>query len=137
VRRRQRSYFVPVDTIEEWMCFDLIRSISSETLIWIADQPMVATFNVRRLVLYSNNYNTLPSDEVFRLSAQWLIIWEIQRFAPVHNFTVGLMRIFRAEWWVSAKALKHDSPKRPPITFLTISLLQENLWSNIIWRSDC
>lgn len=61
------------------------------------------------------------------------ILREIELLSPVHNLAIRLVSILTAEGRVSDQAFKHDCPQRPPIALLPISLLQKDLWCNIIW----
>jgi hypothetical protein len=64
------------------------------------------------------------------------IVRDDQVMVPIDDLLVRLMRGLRAKRWIPNKAFKHDRAQRPPITLITVSLLQENLGSDIIRRSD-
>lgn len=64
------------------------------------------------------------------------VLGEVELFAPVHNLAVGLVGVLAAEGWVSNKAFKHDRPQGPPVALLAITLLQKDLWRNVIRGTD-
>jgi hypothetical protein len=64
------------------------------------------------------------------------IIGNYEMILPVNDFLVGFVGRFRAEGWVADKALEHDRAERPPVTLISIPLLQEDLRCNVVWRSD-
>lgn len=55
---------------------------------------------------------------------------------PVNDFLVRLVGRLGAEWRVTDEAFEHDRAKRPPVALVTIPLLQEDFWCDVIWRSD-
>jgi hypothetical protein len=64
------------------------------------------------------------------------IVRDDQVMVPIDDLLIRLMRGLRAKRRIPNKAFKHDRAQRPPITLVTVSLLQENLGSDIIGRSD-
>uniref|UniRef100_A0A2P2MJQ2 Uncharacterized protein n=1 Tax=Rhizophora mucronata TaxID=61149 RepID=A0A2P2MJQ2_RHIMU len=56
--------------------------------------------------------------------------------SPIDYLPTSGHRLIRVEWWVTHKHFIHDSTKRPPITFHSISFLQQNFRGNIIRRSN-
>ena len=64
------------------------------------------------------------------------IIRDREMVLPVNNFLVGLVGCLGTKRWVADDAFKHDCAKRPPVALMAIPLLQEDLGSDVIWRSD-
>ncbi len=64
------------------------------------------------------------------------VVWEHEVLRPVDDLVVGVVCGFGAEGWVPDQALEHDGTKRPPVALVTVSLLQEDLWSNVIRRTN-
>ena len=77
-----------------------------------------------------------PPYQILSLPAQMHIVRDDQVMRPVDDLLIRLMRGLRTEGWVSNETFKHDRAQRPPVTLVTIALLQENLGSDIIRRSD-
>lgn len=50
----------------------------------------------------------LPSDQVFRLSAESDVVGEVQGLPPVDNLPICVMAVFGAERRPSNKTLEHD-----------------------------
>ena len=78
----------------------------------------------------------LPPDETFRIPRQGEFLGEVKTFPPVHNLTVGVGGIFRAEWGPTHKALEHDRTNRPPIAQVGVPLAVEDLGSNVVGGTD-
>lgn len=77
-----------------------------------------------------------PSDEVFGLTTQVDIVWDDEVVLPLNNFLVCLVRRLRAERRVSDEALEHDSTQGPPITLVSVTLLEEDFRCDVVRRSD-
>lgn len=101
----------PVHTVEERVRHDLVHTVSPQTHLGRTDQT---------------------ADQIFGVRRQVHIFWEIKLVAPVHNLAVRLVCILAAERWVPNKALKHDSAQGPPVTLLSVALLQKDLGCNVI-----
>ncbi len=64
------------------------------------------------------------------------IIRDREVILPVNDFLVRFMGRLGAKRWVADEAFEHDCAERPPVTFMTIALLQEDFRCNVIRRSD-
>ena len=78
----------------------------------------------------------VPAHQVYCLIAQMDIIGYREMILPVNDFLVRLVGRLGAEWWVTDEAFEHDCAKRPPVALITIPLLQEYFWCDVIWRAD-
>ena len=65
------------------------------------------------------------------------IFGELQRLSPSQNLAISVMRVLRAERRITAQTLEHDSAQTPPIAFVTVALLQEDLRRDVIRCTDC
>lgn len=80
-------------------------------------------------------YNS-PPYQILSLPTQMHIVRDDQVMLPVDDLLIRLVRGLRTKGWVSNKTFKHDRAQRPPVTLVTITLLQENLGRDIIRRSN-
>ena len=78
----------------------------------------------------------VPADHVYCLIAQMDIIGYSEMILPVNDFLVRLVGRLGAKWWVTDQAFEHDCAERPPVALVTVPLLQEDFWCDVIWRSD-
>lgn len=78
----------------------------------------------------------VPSDEMLRITRKSEFLREIETFSPVHDLSVSICGLFRAEWRPSDKAFKHDRPDRPPIAKVSVSLSIEYFGSNVVWSAN-
>lgn len=79
----------------------------------------------------------LPSDEVLRFSAQFLVVREVQVTLPVNNFAVRVVRLLCAERRPADQTLEHNRSHAPPITREVIALAGKDFWCNVVWCTDC
>jgi hypothetical protein len=56
---------------------------------------------------------------------------------PVNDLLVRFVGCLGAKRWIADEAFEHDCAERPPVAFVAIALLQEDLRCDVIWRSDC
>lgn len=84
----------------------------------------------------NNSKKNVPADQIFSIRGEMNIFWEVELFTPVHDLAISLVCVLTAKWWVSDQAFKHDSTQGPPITLLSISLLQKDLGCNVVRRAD-
>lgn len=108
---------------------------------------------------------SLPQDQVFGLLWYRHFRRKGQRLSPVHHLPVRLLRRLRAERRVTCTQQKHqpsfrdfikpvnqvvsisesvtyqhlvhDDTQAPPIAQLVVSILHEDLWSNVVGGSNC
>ena len=64
------------------------------------------------------------------------IVRDLQRLAPCQNLAVRIVCILRAKRRVATQAFEHDGAQTPPVAFMTIALLEEYLWRDVIGRTD-
>lgn len=55
---------------------------------------------------------------------------------PIDDLLIRLVRRLRTEGWVPNQTLKHDRAQGPPIALVSVSFLEENLRSDVIWCPD-
>lgn len=73
-----------------------------------------------------------PPDHVLGFSTQVDIIWEREMVWPIDDLLVRIVRVLRAEWWISDQAFEHDRTKRPPVALVSVSLKEEDLRCDIV-----
>ena len=115
VTRGHFSKLVPIKSLEEWMCFDLIGSVSSKSGVSVA-------------------YESLKN--ISRCWRQLCLSWNLESFLPVHNLLTGDRWLIWKEWWVTNKHLEEDATHTPPIYCLVISVLTKDLWSDVVWSTN-
>jgi len=77
-----------------------------------------------------------PPYQVLSLPTQMHIVRDDKVMRPIDDLLVRLVRSLRTERRVPNQTLKRDGPQRPPIALAPIPLLQEDLWSDIIWSPN-
>jgi len=77
-----------------------------------------------------------PPYQVLSLPTQMHVIGDDKVMRPIDNLLVRLVRSFRTEGRIPDETLEHDGAQRPPITLVSVSLLQENLGRDVIRRPD-
>ena len=123
---------VPDDAFEEWMLLDLRSSIVCST-IFPKTVTCIAEKAKQQISARSNkDRDDSPSDHVLRLATQNKFIRKVQGLPPIDNLPVRVMSILCTEWWPSNKTFKHDGSHRPPVTEVSIPLVQEDLGGNVV-----
>ena len=89
------------------------------------------------VILVEEVVEDLPPNHILGLSTQSNILRKPKLILPINNFPIRIMRILRTERRISNQTFKHDGSQRPPITFLTITLLEENFRSDVIRCTNC
>ena len=79
----------------------------------------------------------LLADQVYGLFAQMNIVRDRKVILPVNDLLVGFVGRLGAKRRVADEAFEHDGPERPPVAFVSVSLLQEDLRCDVIRSSDC
>lgn len=62
---------------------------------------------------------------------------EIERFAPIDNFAVSVVRVFGAERGPADETLEHDGADGPPVAAEGVAFTGEDFGSDVVRCSDC
>lgn len=103
----------------------------------VREEKDLTLFSSSPLFLISSRSLDSPSNQILRFWTKMNIIWEDQSLSPSQDLSISVMSVLRAERWITTKTFEHDSTQRPPITFVSISLLKEDFRSNVIWSTNC
>lgn len=79
----------------------------------------------------------LLADQVYGLFAQMNIFRDRKVILPVNDLLVRFVGRLGAKRRVADEAFEHDGAERPPVAFVTITLLQEDLRCDVVRSSDC
>lgn len=64
------------------------------------------------------------------------VLREIESFAPVDDFAVGVVRVFGAKGRPTDETFEHDCADGPPVAAERVAFSSEDFWSNVIRGSD-
>ena len=81
--------------------------------------------------------HSLPADKVTGCIAKCNIFREIERFTPVDDFAVGVVRILGTEGRPADETFEHDCANGPPIAAECIPFSGEDFRGDVIRCSDC
>lgn len=114
-RRTNTSQSIKVDTMEEGVSLNLISTTTAKTVLRVDNQT---------------------ANKILGLSTKLDIVWEVERLAPVDDLAVGVMLVLGTERWPSDLALEHNRTQGPPIAVEGVAGSSEDLWCDVVWRSD-
>ena len=69
-------------------------------------------------------------NEIFGIERNRNVGWK--NVPIILDILVGLLYSVVLEWWFSKEQSIHDNPNRPDINLITVTLLFQYLWSNIV-----
>lgn len=137
--RTDTTQAIELDTSEEGVALDFVRTASAETCLRVADETRVGGGGLVDVIQNKVRAGLLldvPSNEMLCLGAQRDVVREVEGLSPVHDLSVRVVAVFGAEGRPAHKTFEHDGTQGPPVAVECVAVTGEDLGGDIVRRSD-